>query len=102
MSAQKFVSVAVTDEQNYNIPVNGVALVKQASTTTITITYLDGLILTLTHATAGAGDETMKDGFQDACVSAIKQLWRQVVYGEWIPSFAVSAIVATHVIVPAT
>ena len=49
---EKFLKVPVTDEQTQLIPATGVLIVEQASTTTVTIQYRDGVIATLTHATA--------------------------------------------------
>lgn len=81
---QKFFYLPVTSEQNYLINCNGVLLVKQASTTTVTITYGSGStgadVLTITHATAGAGDETMKDWVQAQIVSALQTPWQEVAY----------------------
>ena len=51
---EKFLKVPVTDEQTQLIPATGVLIVEQASTTTVTIQYRDGVIATLTHATAGS------------------------------------------------
>ena len=69
----KFLSIPVTNEQNQLVSANGIALVEQASTTTVVITYRSGLATTLTHATAGAGDETQRDAIQNAIVSVLKQ-----------------------------
>lgn len=72
---EKFLSIPVTDEQNQLVSANNVALVEQASTTTVVITYHSGLATTITHATAGSGVETERDAIQDAIVEALKQKW---------------------------
>jgi len=81
---QKFFLLLITNEQNYIINCNNVLLVKQASTTTVTITYGSGStgadVLTLTHATAGSGDESMKDWVQTQIVEALKTPWQETAY----------------------
>lgn len=97
-----FFRVPVTDLGNVPIQASGVAYVNQASTTTVTITYLTGLILTLTHATAGASDETQRDSVFDGIRSALKQHWQSVDAPTIAPPYAVSAIAVSHVVVPAS
>jgi len=96
---EKFLSVPVTDEANQLIPANGIALVEQASTTTVTIQYLSGIILTLTHATAGAGVETVRDYIQASMLKALNLRVRNLTYQCDALPFAVSGIAATHVVV---
>lgn len=93
----KFFYLAVPNEQNYLIPCNSVALVKQASTTTVTISYFSGSastdVITITHAAAGAGDETMKDWVQDQIVAALQKPWTIVAYTpKTSTTFAVSGV----------
>lgn len=97
---ERRLEVPVTNEQNQYIPANGVALVEQASTTTVTVQYTSGLILTLTHATAGAGDETQRDYIQEAIGKALKSTWRKVDYPLDALPYAVSGIAASHIVVP--
>jgi hypothetical protein len=82
---EKFLSIPVTNEQNQLVSANGILLVEQASTTTVTIAYLSGKVITLTHATAGAGDETERDAIQNAIVAALQTDWKK-------PAFAVSTL----------
>jgi len=89
----------VTSEQNQYIPANGVALVEQASTTTVTIQYVDGIILTLTHATAGAGVETQRDYIQTSIGKAMSPTFSSLDYTLDALPFAVSGIAATHIVV---
>lgn len=101
---EKFLRIPVTNEQTQLVRASGVALVEQASTTTVTIQYVDGLILTLTHATAGAGDETERDAIQDAIEAVLKQSWTNPVKtlaANDLP-YAVSGVAASHIVVPAT
>jgi hypothetical protein len=48
--------------------------------------------LTITHAAAGAGDETMRDAIQDAVVAALTTSWTNVSYTVANLPYAVSAI----------
>lgn len=97
-----FFKVPVTNLGDVPVQASGVALVTQASTTTVTIQYVSGLILTLTHATAGASDETARDEVFAGIKDALKQHWQQVDEVTISPTYAVSAIAASHVVVPAT
>lgn len=66
----QFLSIPVTDEGNQLISARNVLLVEQASTTTVTITYVSGTnAIKLTHATQASGYE-MRDVIQDALVKA--------------------------------
>lgn len=101
---EKFLRIPVTNEQTQLVRASGVALVEQASTTTVTIQYAEGLILTITHATAGSGVETQRDAIQDAIVAVNQQSWQNPVKTlttNDLP-FAVSGIAASHIVVPAT
>lgn len=77
---KKFLSIPVTNEQYQLVPIDGILLVEQASTTTVTIQYQDAGLLTITHATAGAGDETERDAIQDAIVAACATDWTKPKY----------------------
>jgi hypothetical protein len=89
---EKFLSIPVTSEQNQLVSANNVILVEQASTTTVTITYAGGKVVTLTHATAGAGVETERDAIQAAIVAALQSPWYSVSYQVDNLPFAVSGI----------
>jgi hypothetical protein len=89
---EKFLSIPVTSEQNQLVSANNVILVEQASTTTVTIAYAGGKVVTLTHATAGAGVETERDAIQAAIVAALQTPWYAVSYQVSNLPFAVSGI----------
>lgn len=89
---EKFLSIPVTNEQNQLVSANGIILIEQASTTTVTIQYAGGKVVTLTHATAGAGDETERDAIQTAVVNALQTPWTQVAYQVSGLPYAVSGI----------
>jgi hypothetical protein len=89
---EKFLSIPVTNEQNQLVSANNVILVEQASTTTVTIAYAGGKVVTLTHATAGAGVETERDAIQAAIVAALQSPWYSVSYQVDNLPFAVSGI----------
>lgn len=98
---QKFLRIPVTNEQSQLLSVNGIVLVEQASTTTVTVAYQSGQFVTITHAAAGAGVETQRDAIQNAIIAALKQEWTKPDYtlgavGNISLPFAVSAITATY------
>lgn len=89
---EKFLSIPVTNEQNQLVSANGIILIEQASTTTVTIQYAGGKVVTITHATAGSGDETERDAIQTAVVNALQTPWTQVAYQVSGLPYAVSGI----------
>lgn len=89
---EKFLSIPVTSEQNQLVSANGIILIEQASTTTVTIQYAGGKVVTITHATAGSGDETERDAIQTAVVNALQTPWTQVAYQVSGLPYAVSGI----------
>lgn len=89
---EKFLSIPVTSEQNQLVSANNVILVEQASTTTVTIMYAGGKLVTITHAAAGAGVETERDVIQAAIVAALQTPWYTVSYQVSNLPFAVSGI----------
>lgn len=93
---EKFIAIPVTSEQTQLISATDIILIEQASTTTVTVQYkaasASGDILTLTHAAAGAGDETMRDWLQNAVVSALSSTWSNVRYVPPTPPYACSGI----------
>ena len=99
---EKFLSIAVTAEQTQNTSATGILIVEQASTTTVTVLYKGGIQVTITHATAGAGDETARDGIQTAIAAALSTDWTKPVYS--VPSsslpYAVSGIAAAFIAQP--
>ena len=76
---QKFLSIPVTNEQNQLVSCNDIKLIEQTSTTTVTIAYGGGKVTTITHATAAAGNEEMRDAIQDGVVHVLKQQWTEVI-----------------------
>lgn len=91
---EKFLSIPVTDEQSQLVSASGIILIEQGSTTTVVITYAGGKVVTITHAAAGVGDETARDGIQDAVIAALQKPWTAPAYA--VPSsnlpYAVSGI----------
>jgi hypothetical protein len=92
---EKFLSIPVTNEQRQLLSATGIVLIVQASTTTVTVHYKSSTgtdVVTITHATAGAGSEAMRDAIQNAVVAALTTSWTNVAYEvEGLP-FAVSGI----------
>lgn len=93
---EKFLRIPVTNEQYQLVSATGIALIEQASTTTVTIAYKGGStgtdILTITHATAGSGDETMRDAIQNAVIAALETPWTKPAYTVTGLPYAVSGI----------
>ena len=92
---EKFLSIPVTNEQNQLVSATGIVLISQNSTTTVHVHYKASAasdVLTITHATAGAGDETMRDAIQNAVVAALTTSWTNVLYTVENLPYAVSAI----------
>jgi len=93
---EKFLKIPVTGEQFQLVSATGIVLIEQATTGTVTIAYKGGStstdVITITHATAGAGDETMRDAIQNAVVSALTTPWTSVAFQVDDLPFAVSGI----------
>jgi hypothetical protein len=92
---EKFLSIPVTNEQRQLLSATGIVLIVQASTTTVTVHYKSSTgtdVVTITHATAGAGDETMRDAIQAAVVSALGTSWTYVAFEVNNLPYAVSGI----------
>ena len=92
---EKFLSIPVTDQQNQLISATGIVLIVQASTTTVTVNYKSSTgtdVLTITHAAAAAGNESMRDAIQSAIVSALATSWTNVAFQVDNLPFAVSGI----------
>jgi hypothetical protein len=92
---EKFLKIPVTSEQFQIVSATGIVLIEQASTTTVTIAYKGDAgtdVVTITHAAAGAGDETMRDAIQDAVIAALQTPWYNVAYTVSNLPFAVSGI----------
>jgi len=89
---EKFLSIPVTNEQSQLVSANGIILIEQASTTTVTLTYAGGKVVTITHATAGSGDETERDAIQNAVIAALQTSWTHVLSPVTNLPYAVSGI----------
>jgi hypothetical protein len=93
---EKFLKIPVTGEQTQLVSATGIVLIEQNSTTTIHVHYKGGStatdVVTITHATAGAGDETMRDAIEDAVVEALQTPWYAVAYQVSGLPYAVSGI----------
>ena len=89
---EKFLSIPVTNEQNQLVSCTDIKLIEQASTTTVTIAYGGGKVVTLTHAEAGSGVETERDAIQNAVIAALQTAWTKPAYTVSNLPFAVSGI----------
>ena len=92
---EKFLSIPVTSEQNQLLSATGIVLIEQETTTTVHVHYKSSTgtdVVTITHATAPAGNETMRDAIQDAVIAALQTPWTHVAYTVSNLPFAVSGI----------
>jgi hypothetical protein len=92
---EKFLSIPVTNEQNQLLSATGIVLIEQESTTTVHVHYKASTatdVVTITHAAAPAGNETMRDAIQNAVVSALTTPWTSVAFQVENLPFAVSGI----------
>lgn len=92
---EKFLSIPVTNEQRQLLSATGIVLIVQASTTTVVVNYKSSTgtdVVTITHAAAPSGDESMRDAIQSAVVAALATSWTYVAYEVNNLPFAVSAI----------
>lgn len=83
---QKFLSIPITatGETSQIIAVDGIVLIEQASTTTVTITYgnaaaQDVLTLTIGGAMA-ANNVSVRDRIQDSVIEALQTSWTNPKY----------------------
>jgi hypothetical protein len=90
---EKFLSIPVTGQQDQLVSATDIKLIKQASTTTVTITYGGGKVVTITHATnAGASDRTQRDAIQSAVIAALQTVWNRAAYQIASLPYAVSGV----------
>ena len=92
---EKFLGITVTNQQVQIVSATGIVLIEQDSTTTVGIHYKSSTgtdVVTITHAAAGAGDETMRDAIQNAVVRALTTSWTNVLYTVENLPYAVSNI----------
>jgi hypothetical protein len=92
---EKFLSIPVTNEQNQLLSATGIVLIEQETTTTVHVHYKASTatdVVTITHATAPSGNETMRDAIQDAVIGALQTPWTHVAYPVANLPFAVSGI----------
>lgn len=92
---EKFLSIPVTNEQRQLISATGIVLIEQESVTTLHVHYKSSTatdIVVITHATAPAGNETMRDAIQNAVVASLQTPWYKVSYEVSGLPFAVSGI----------
>lgn len=92
---EKFLSIPVTNEQRQLISATGIVLIEQETTGTLHVHYKASLasdVVVIAHATAPAGDESMRDAIQDAVIAALATSWTNVAYDVTNLPYAVSGI----------
>lgn len=92
---EKFLSIPVTGEQSQLLSATGIVLIEQETVTTIHVHYKASTgtdVVTITHATAPAGNETMRDAIEAAVIAALQTVWTKPAYAVTNLPFAVSGI----------
>ena len=92
---EKFLSIPVTGEQNQLLSATGIVLIEQLTTATVGVYYKSSTgtdVVTITHATAPADNETMRDAIQNAVIGALQTPWTHVAYTVANLPFAVEGI----------
>jgi hypothetical protein len=92
---EKFLSIPVTNEQTQLLSATGIVLIEQESTTTVHVHYKASTatdVVTITHAAAPSGNETMRDAIQGAVIAALQTPWTAVAYDVTNLPYAVSGI----------
>ena len=92
---EKFLSIPVTNEQRQLVSATGIVLIEQETTGTVHVHYKASVasdVVVIAHATAPAGDESMRDAIQNAVVAALQTSWTNVAYQVTNLPFAVSGI----------
>ena len=92
---EKFLSIPVTSEQNQLLSATGIVLIEQETDATIHVHYKASTgtdVVTIAHATAPSGDETMRDAIQNAVVDALTTSWTNVLHTVANLPYAVSGI----------
>ena len=96
---EKFLSIPVTGEGNQLVPVTDVKLIEWESTTTTSLTYGSGKVITITHGDVGAASVTnsgnqFRNWLQLQMANALSTAWTRASYSAIpIPAYAVSGIV---------
>ena len=94
---QKFLSIPITatGETSQLVAVDGIVLIEQASTTTVTITYGNAAaqdVVTLTIGAAmAANDVTVRDRIQDSVIAALQTSWTNPKYDVTVSDLTVAA-----------
>jgi hypothetical protein len=92
---EKFLSIPVTNEQRQLLSATGIVLIEQETTGTVHVHYKASTatdVVTITHATLPAGDESMRDAIQNAVIAALSTPWTAVAFDVTNLPVAVSGI----------
>jgi len=92
---EKFLRIPVTNEQTQILSATGIVLIEQESATTVHVHYKSSTatdVVTITHASAGSGNEAMRDAIQNAVIASLEEGWTKVAYDVVNLPFAVSGI----------
>jgi hypothetical protein len=92
---EKFLRIPVTNEQTQLVSATDIVLIEQQSATTVQIHYKSTTatdVVTITHATRGSQDESMRDAIQNAVIASLEEGWTKVAYDVVGLPFPVSGI----------
>jgi hypothetical protein len=92
---EKFLRIPVTGEQTQLVSATGIVLIEQESATVVHVHYKASTgtdVVVITHASAGAGNEAMRDAIQDAVIAALGTPWTKPAFTVTGLPFAVSGI----------
>jgi len=91
-TGKNFIIYSATASSKQLIASDGVVLVENAAAdpinSEVNIQYCgsSGIVVKITHAAVAAGDEAMRDGFEDAVSASLIQAWPMVKYSWSLPS----------------
>ncbi len=91
-TGKNYIIYSATVSSKQLVATNGVVVVENASAdpinSEVNVQYCgpSGIVVKITHAAVAAGDEAMRDGFEDSITESLLQHWPYVKYDEWLPS----------------
>tara|TARA_R110000796_G_scaffold8280_3_gene27352 strand:- start:3952 stop:4506 length:555 start_codon:yes stop_codon:yes gene_type:complete len=97
-TGKNYIVYSATASSKQLIATDGVVVVENASAdpinSEVNIQYCgaNGIAVKITHAAASAGDEKMRDGFQDSVNASLIRAWPLVKYDGWLPSSLILGI----------
>lgn len=97
-TGKSYIIYSATSSSKQLVATDGVVIVENASAdpinSEVNIQYCgpSGISIKLTHAAVAAGNEGIRDGFQDSITASFIQPWPHVKYNSWVPSSLILGI----------